>query len=674
MTDQTTTRRAGHRKARPHSLVALIGVVAAALVASALGTAGAAVAVTTAPAATSIAIRVLQQDVAPGQTGTVVGNLQVRGGSPAGRPLALEAQAVGEATFTPVGTATTGVKGDVRISVRPAVTTHYRWRYAGADDARSRVSGVAVVRVRTGEHPAHRLSTSLSIRALRAAVAPGGSDIIRGTLVSGNRQLRGRYVVLLARAEGQSSWQFRKVQRTGRQGGVNFTVRPQVRTDYKLAFAGTGIFQPARSGVVSVGVRPAVTIAVAPTAVDPGESTVVTGTVARTGSPVAGATVDLLARAVGARTAWAVAGTGTTAADGSVSITATPGGDTRYRLRARLCGRAADRLEPRGRGRSTGPQLALDPRPGRRRRPRHHRSAPSAGSGGDAALWSRCRPSTRSPRAGRPRPRPAPPATAECGSSDRVRPAPTTVSCTRASGSPAARAQRSPISPLTTSLGGMALDATNDRHLPRGLGTTTSRVRAAVAVVEDQVQDEMETALVAAREGDEAGFATLWRDLHPRLLRYLRVRGDEASEDLAAETWMHVVRGLPTFEGGVPEFRAWLFTIARHRAIDQGRARTRGLALVSVADPVDVVGGVPTVQSAEQEAVDNEGTAEALRLVATLPPAQAEMVMLRVVAGLDVADVAQLLGKRPGAVRVGVHRALKTLSRTAGPDSEGGER
>ena len=185
--------------------------------------------------------------------------------------------------------------------------------------------------------------------------------------------------------------------------------------------------------------------------------------------------------------------------------------------------------------------------------------------------------------------------------------------------------------------------------------------------------DELESALVAACTGDEAGFATLWRDLHPRLLRYLQVRGDEAAEDLAAETWMHVVRGLPTFEGGVPEFRAWLFTIARHRAIDQGRARSRGLKVVSVADPVEASGRVPTAPSAEDEAADNEATARALRLVATLPPTQAEMVVLRVVAGLDVADVARLLDKRPGAVRVGVHRALRNLSRTTGRAPEGGE-
>ena len=67
--------------------------------------------------------------------------------------------------------------------------------------------------------------------------------------------------------------------------------------------------------------------------------------------------------------------------------------------------------------------------------------------------------------------------------------------------------------------------------------------------------------------------------------------------------------------------------------------------------------------SAEEQVVAQDATARALDLVATLPPAQAEMVMLRVVAGLEVADVARLVDKKPGAVRVAVHRALQTLAR-----------
>ena len=155
----------------------------------------------------------------------------------------------------------------------------------------------------------------------------------------------------------------------------------------------------------------------------------------------------------------------------------------------------------------------------------------------------------------------------------------------------------------------------------------------------------------------------MWRALHPPLLRYLRVRGDGA-EDLASETWMQVLRGLDGFVGDARDFRAWLFTIARNRAIDAGRARTRR-PTVPVADVTELHPDPrrQAAPSAEDVAMDNDDTARALRLVATLPVAQAEMVMLRVVAGLDVADVAEILDKKPGTVRVTVHRALQTLAR-----------
>jgi RNA polymerase sigma-70 factor (ECF subfamily) len=174
--------------------------------------------------------------------------------------------------------------------------------------------------------------------------------------------------------------------------------------------------------------------------------------------------------------------------------------------------------------------------------------------------------------------------------------------------------------------------------------------------------DPLGAAIDGACSGDEAAFAVVWRTLHPALLRYLSVRGDDAPEDLASETWIAVVRGLPRFEGGTAEFKAWLFTIARNRAIDQARARARRPRTVPVAEPAELASG-DVEPSAEHHAVQNDSTARALRLVGTLPAMQAEMVMLRVVAGLDVADVARLLDKKPGTVRVTVHRALQALAR-----------
>ncbi|HET6152283.1 MAG TPA: sigma-70 family RNA polymerase sigma factor [Marmoricola sp.] len=150
----------------------------------------------------------------------------------------------------------------------------------------------------------------------------------------------------------------------------------------------------------------------------------------------------------------------------------------------------------------------------------------------------------------------------------------------------------------------------------------------------------------------------LWRTLHPPLLRYLTVGRNDSPEDIAAETWLQVIRDLPKFDGDGQAFRAFLFTVARNRAVDHGRARS-ARPVVLVAEPVEEA----RAPSAEEIAAERASTQAALGLVASLPAAQAEMVMLRVVAGLDVAVVAAMVGKQPGTVRVAVHRALRALSR-----------
>jgi RNA polymerase sigma-70 factor (ECF subfamily) len=168
-------------------------------------------------------------------------------------------------------------------------------------------------------------------------------------------------------------------------------------------------------------------------------------------------------------------------------------------------------------------------------------------------------------------------------------------------------------------------------------------------------------ALTRARAGDEAGFLVLWDALQPRLLRYLQVVGCDDVDDVAGETWLQVVRDLPKFKkDSADEFRAWLFTIARHRAIDAARSRRRFRDKVLAAEPVP-----PPVTSdnpVEDEVFHQLSTRQALAMVAALSKDQAEVVALRVIAGLDTDAVARLLRKSPGAVRVALHRGLRTLS------------
>ncbi|GAA3347998.1 RNA polymerase sigma factor [Amorphoplanes nipponensis] len=171
--------------------------------------------------------------------------------------------------------------------------------------------------------------------------------------------------------------------------------------------------------------------------------------------------------------------------------------------------------------------------------------------------------------------------------------------------------------------------------------------------------DDLLPALRAAQDGDERGFATVWRALQPAVLRYLRVVVGDAAEDVASETWLQAARDLHRFAGDVPAFRGWLFRIARHRGIDERRRAGR-----RVEEPAESAGqdGALRARDAAAEAIEGSDTRWALGLIASLPTDQAEAVMLRVVAGLDVATTAKVLGKRSGAVRVATMRGLRKLA------------
>lgn len=165
--------------------------------------------------------------------------------------------------------------------------------------------------------------------------------------------------------------------------------------------------------------------------------------------------------------------------------------------------------------------------------------------------------------------------------------------------------------------------------------------------------------LGAAQHGSEAAFSQLWRDANPALLRYLRVTAPGAAEDVAAETWVQVIRGLARFRGDEQAWRAWLFTTARRRTIDEGRRRSR-----RPEAPLDEENAsqLPVAADTADVAIERISTQAAIELLAALPPLQAEVILLRVVAGLDTETVAGMVDRSPGAVRVAAHRGLRRLA------------
>jgi len=179
--------------------------------------------------------------------------------------------------------------------------------------------------------------------------------------------------------------------------------------------------------------------------------------------------------------------------------------------------------------------------------------------------------------------------------------------------------------------------------------------------------DQFQGILAAAQEGGDWAVAILYRWLHPAMVSYLRARAGDEAEDLASETWIAVARGLTRFSGDEAAFRSWVFTIAHRRVIDHHRAtarrpRTKTLHATE-GDQRDGPLDLPADDDPAGDVLDAVAGEEAVRkIVALLPPDQAEVVLLRVVAGLPVEDVAAITGKRPGTVRVLQHRALRRLA------------
>jgi RNA polymerase sigma-70 factor, ECF subfamily len=171
--------------------------------------------------------------------------------------------------------------------------------------------------------------------------------------------------------------------------------------------------------------------------------------------------------------------------------------------------------------------------------------------------------------------------------------------------------------------------------------------------------------LTAAAGGDEDAFGVLWHDLQPRLLRYFSVIAPGAAEDLASETWLAVIRAVGRFQGDEAAFRAWVLTIARHKARDGWRRAARRpvqeLPATSLAEPLAPDDPAATV-------LEDASTQAALALIATLPAGQAEAVVLRVVAGLEAKQGAEIMDKRPNTVRVLTHRGLRRLAERLGVD------
>jgi len=170
---------------------------------------------------------------------------------------------------------------------------------------------------------------------------------------------------------------------------------------------------------------------------------------------------------------------------------------------------------------------------------------------------------------------------------------------------------------------------------------------------------EFAEVLAAAQAGAEWAWARLYRSEAGKILGYLRYRGAIDAENLVGEVFLQVARNIRAFNGSYLQFRSWLFTIAYHCLLDERRAARRRPTL-PVAEFDDEEAGPDATADTALTAIE---TGRVERMLARLVPAQQEVLLLRVVGGLSTPEIAEVLGKKVGAVKALQRRGLEALRR-----------
>ena len=173
--------------------------------------------------------------------------------------------------------------------------------------------------------------------------------------------------------------------------------------------------------------------------------------------------------------------------------------------------------------------------------------------------------------------------------------------------------------------------------------------------------ESFERVLTAARAGGDWAWSQIYADLAPTVVGYLRGHGAPDPEDLAGETFLQVVRDLPRFSGTERDFRAWVFTIAHRRLIDDRRRRGRRPA--APADPATLEAAAGAGGDVADEALAGVGDARVRGIIAALPDEQRVVLLLRILGDMTIEEVAAAVGKRPGAVKALQRRALRRIER-----------
>jgi RNA polymerase sigma-70 factor (ECF subfamily) len=173
-------------------------------------------------------------------------------------------------------------------------------------------------------------------------------------------------------------------------------------------------------------------------------------------------------------------------------------------------------------------------------------------------------------------------------------------------------------------------------------------------IISEREQQEL---IRLAKQCDPSAFARIYEHYYEDVYNYIlhRLAMTSVAEDLTAEVFLKALESIDSYTfRGVP-LLAWLFRIARNMVVDYVRGPW----------PVEVPlkEGLVTEEGAG-DVFEREFTQQYLiQALSSLTEDQQDVIVLRIVDGFSVTDVAQILGKSEGAIKSLQRRALDSLSR-----------
>jgi RNA polymerase sigma-70 factor, ECF subfamily len=188
--------------------------------------------------------------------------------------------------------------------------------------------------------------------------------------------------------------------------------------------------------------------------------------------------------------------------------------------------------------------------------------------------------------------------------------------------------------------------------------------RAGERAPERLVPYDVDRPAVEAARRDPRDFEPLYRKYVGQVYSFAvyELHDHHAAEDLTEQVFLQALSALPRFEergsGELSTFRVWLFQIARNALANERRGRQRHPRVpLDAALELPAMGPDPASQSAERDVL-----ARALRAIARLPGDRRRALVLRFVEEMTTQEIAGVMGRSEGAVRVLIHRALRAVA------------